>query len=71
VADPAALEAVLAVDAEQQSLEDVAEPLTAQDAESRGADGGREIDLRDGQRSDSVDDYAGSSPIGSSMRRYH
>ena len=58
----------LAVDAEQQSLEDVAEPLTAQDA-----DGAREIDLRDGQRSDSDDDheYAGSSPIGSSMRRYH
>ncbi len=57
----------LAVDAEQQSLEDVAEPLTAQDA-----DGAREIDLRDGQRSDSDDhEYAGSSPIGSSMRRYH
>jgi MFS family permease len=58
----------LAVDAEQTSLEDVAEPLTAQDA-----DGGREIDLRDGQRSDSDDDreYAGSSPVGSSMRRYH
>jgi hypothetical protein len=39
----------LAVDAEQQSLEDVAEPLTAQDD----------------------DDYVGSSPVGSSMRRYH
>jgi MFS family permease len=63
----------LAVNAEQRSLEDVAEPLTAQDAEARGADrgdGAREIDLRDGRRSDS-DDYVGSSPVGSSMRRYH
>jgi hypothetical protein len=64
----------LAVNAEQQSLEDVAEPLTAQDPEARNADradGAREIDLRDGRRSDSDDDYVGSSPIGSSMRRYH
>jgi hypothetical protein len=37
----------LAVNAEQKSLEDVAEPLTAQDPEP------------------------GSSPVGSSMRRYH
>jgi hypothetical protein len=43
----------LAVNAEQESLEDVTEPLTAQDPEARG------------------DDYAGSSPVGSSMRRYH
>jgi MFS family permease len=61
----------LAVNAEQQSLEDVAEPLSAQDPEARGADGAREIDLRDGQRSEREDEYAGSSPIGSSMRRYH
>ena len=46
------------------SLEDVAEPLTAQDAEAWRDD--REIDLRDGRRSDSDDDYAGSSPVGSS-----
>jgi MFS family permease len=61
----------LAVNAEQESLEDVAEPLSAQDPEARGADGAREIDLRDGQRSEREDEYAGSSPIGSSMRRYH
>jgi len=44
----------LAVNAEKQSLEDVAEPLTAQDAEQ-----------------DDDREYAGSSPVGSSMRRYH
>jgi len=63
----------LAVDAEQRSLEDVAEPLSAQDAKQEGAGGqgdAREIDLRD-DRGERDEDYAGSSPVGSSMRRYH
>ena len=62
--------AFLAVDAEQQSLEDIAEPLTAQDAdrsEDRGDAGGRdEIDLRDRER-----ETVPSGPAASSMRRYH
>ena len=64
----------LAVNAEQQSLEDIAEPLSAQDAGTGGAehgDGTREIDLRDGHRVASDEEHAGSSPVGSSMRRYH
>ena len=63
----------LAVDAEKQSLEDIAEPLTAQDAKADGTEGGgaREIDLRDKDRDGSDEEYAGSSPVGSSMRRYH
>jgi MFS family permease len=57
----------LAVNAEQKSLEDVAEPLTAQDAEASGADGDRdEIDLRDRERA-----TVPSGPATSSMRRYH
>ena len=66
----------LAVNAEKQSLEDIAEPLSAQDAKQEGAghgDGAREIDLRDDHdgRGDRDEEYAGSSPVGSSMRRYH
>jgi MFS family permease len=57
----------LAVNAEQKSLEDVAEPLTAQDAEASRADGDRdEIDLRDRER-----ETVPSGPAASSMRRYH
>jgi len=59
----------LAVDAEQRSLEDVAEPLTAQDADESAADrtGDRdEIDLRDRDR-----ETVPSGPAASSMRRYH
>jgi MFS family permease len=64
----------LAVNAEQQSLEDIAEPLSAHDTGAGGAehgDGTREIDLRDGHRAASDEEHAGSSPVGSSMRRYH
>ena len=59
----------LAVDAEQRSLEDVAEPLTAQDADEPAADRGGdrdEIDLRDRDR-----ETVPSGPAASSMRRYH
>jgi MFS family permease len=75
--------AFLAVNAEKRSLEDIAEPLTAQEAE-QGTDGGkrddREIDLRDREKvsagggSDWDDDdleanrRAGTT---SSLRRYH
>jgi MFS family permease len=65
----------LAVDAEQRSLEDVAEPLTAQDADqdATGApdrDSDREIDLRDRDR-DRDRETVPSGPAASSMRRYH
>ena len=59
----------LGVDAEQRSLEDVAEPLTAQDADEPAADRGGdrdEIDLRDRDR-----ETVPSGPAASSMRRYH
>ena len=46
------VEMFLGVDAAQRSLEDVAEPLTAQDADGRDA----EIDLRDGQPTADSDD---------------
>jgi MFS family permease len=49
------VEIFLGVEAAQRSLEDVAEPLTAQDAEEEGAD----------------DDRQPSAHGGSSMRRYH
>ncbi len=63
--------AFLAVDAEGRSLEDIAEPLTAQDAEASGADhrgdyDRDEVDLRDGDR-----ETVSSGPAASSMRRYH
>jgi len=64
----------LAVNAERQSLEDIAEPLTAQDAEQGAAGhagGDRQIDLRGRDRDGSDEEYAGSSPVGSSLRRYH
>ncbi|MEO7981135.1 MAG: MFS transporter [Sporichthyaceae bacterium] len=63
--------AFLAVDAEGRSLEDIAEPLTAQDADASGADHSAdydrdEVDLRDGDR-----ETVSSGPAASSMRRYH
>ena len=65
--------AFLAVNAEQRSLEDVAEPLTAQDAErSTAGRGGRdEIDLRDRGRDRDERETVPSGPAASSMRRYH
>ena len=56
------VEMVLGVEASQRSLEDVAEPLTAQDADG----GDRTIDLRDRDR-----EPAATGPAVSSMRRYH
>jgi MFS family permease len=77
--------AVLAVNAEKRSLEDIAEPLTAQEAEEGSVDGtkgdAREIDLRDrekvsagGGRDDwDADDVDANRRAGtsSSLRRYH
>jgi MFS family permease len=76
--------AFLAVNAEKRSLEDIAEPLTAQEAEQGPADGtrdGREIDLRDrekvtaggGSDWDDDEDLEANRRAGttSSLRRYH
>jgi hypothetical protein len=53
---------VLGVEASQRTLEDVATPLTAQDAEDRD----RSIDLRDRDGG-----LTSTGPAASSMRRYH
>ena len=68
------VEMVLGVEAAQRSLEDVAEPLTAQEAD-RSEDGvsdrdDRSIDLRDGHR-DRDRELTSTGPAVSSMRRYH
>jgi MFS family permease len=76
--------AFLAVDAERRSLEDIAEPLTAQEAQQGSADSeqdGREIDLRDRERVAAGgggsewddDDLDANRRAGttSSLRRYH
>ena len=75
--------AVLAVNAEKRSLEDIAEPLTAQEAEGSADEtkDAREIDLRDrekvsaGGRGDDwdADDVDANRRAGtsSSLRRYH
>jgi MFS family permease len=69
------VELVLGVHAAQRSLEDIAQPLTAQDAEEDSDDtdsGGRSIDLRDREPASTpatssrpTDDFT------SSRRRYH
>ena len=77
--------AFLAVNAEKRSLEDIAEPLTAQEAEQGSADGtkdgAREIDLRDREKVSAGgggDDWDGDdidanrrAGTSSSLRRYH
>jgi MFS family permease len=56
------VEMILGVEAAQRSLEDVAEPLTAQDAEEPDEESGTGRDRRDREQ---------SGPAASSMRRYH
>ncbi len=64
--------AFLAVNAEQRSLEDIAAPLSAEDAEREGAGtDGRDIDLRDRDRDGDGEPAASGGPATSSMRRYH
>ncbi|MDQ1624858.1 MAG: hypothetical protein QOJ49_356, partial [Actinomycetota bacterium] len=70
------VELVLGVNAEQRSLEDIATPLTAQDAdEERGSrpdgrrDRGDTIDLRD--RELETASARGSDDFASARRRYH
>ena len=71
--------AFLAVNAEKRSLEDIAEPLTAQEAEQESGRDDRVIDLSDRDRDDDPDrefyddDAEANRREGShsSLRRYH
>ncbi len=62
------VEMVLGVNAEKRSLEDITTPLSAEEAEQEGSDGG---DRKDGGSDVRTRDRLKTSSPGSSRRHYH